>query len=326
MIPASRLSPCAIVEGAGVSVSSDVADRGHVPQERDARERHEVEPDGDEELVAAARVERRVGRVGVGELRRPVHQHERDDEQHGEDESADRRDAGRRRALRGVVGGGHGTHRVGPGGIGGRLQLLEDPQQVERAGERLGAAGLGGHDALQTPVGGAEELDRQVHSASPQRASHWQDGRRSDMTGPSSRPSSCLRRAGQLPAARRRAALRGEPVRGGRGGLGVAWATGAGRGTGAGGRRSGRRGTAGRRGEAHDEQHRDRGHGERGHHERGLGERRPARPTGHQRDRCGRDGARQQRGERRNRLRHARRSTRAAAVILASRKGPGNDA
>ena len=294
------------------------------------REGHEVEPDGDEELVAAARVERRVGRVGVGELRRPVQQHERDDEQHGEDESADRRDAGRRRARRGVVGGGHGPRARRTGGIGGRLQLLEDPQQVERAGERLGAAGLGGHDALQTPVGGAEELDRQVHSASPQRASHWQDGRRSDMTGPSSRPSSCLRRAGQLPAARGPVAcgaqarpLRGEPVGGGRGGRrGGVGDRGRTR-HGAGGRRSGRRGTAGRRGEAHDEQHRDRGHGERGRHERGFGERRPARPTGHQRDRCGRDGARRQRGERRNRLRHARRSTRAAPVILASSKRPG---
>jgi len=47
------------------------------------------------------------------------------------------------------------------------FEFLEDPQQVEGALEAALAAGLGGHGALQSPVGGAEELDRQVHRAPP---------------------------------------------------------------------------------------------------------------------------------------------------------------
>src|SRR3954469_7720607 len=55
--------------------------------------------------------------------------------------------------------------------VGGWLELLEDPQQVQRAGVPLLRAGLGGHDALQSSVDAAEELDPQLHSAPPLNAS-----------------------------------------------------------------------------------------------------------------------------------------------------------
>ena len=164
--PARRLSPWAMADGAGRQGVENVADRGHVPQERDAGVRDEVEPDGDEDLVAAARVERGVRLVGIAEVRGAVQQHESGDEQPGEDEPADGRDRARRPRVAcsavAVIPAASGRRVVREG-----FELLEDPQQVERSRELPLPAPVSGHDALQSPVGGAEEFDRQVHRAPP---------------------------------------------------------------------------------------------------------------------------------------------------------------
>src|SRR3954452_4889917 len=80
--------------------------------------------------------------------------------------------------------------------VGGWLELLEDPQQVQRAGVPLLRAGLGGHDALQSSVAAAEELDPQLHSAPPLNAS--------TLTGRARHPYDRTYQANfQLPAIRR---------------------------------------------------------------------------------------------------------------------------